>query len=75
MLSRPSLLCVSKPPESMGGSGGELVRYWIPGDGDDPEHPNCFRVPARRGGALCLADVVAAFPLPGRYHFRFRCRK
>ena len=58
--------------ESMGGTGGDLIRYWIPGDGDDPEHPNCFRVPARRGGALCLSDVVAAFPLPGRYHFRFR---
>jgi len=45
------------------------VQYFIPYDGDVEEHPNVFlvRKPPR---SLTLADVIAAFPLPGTYFFR-----
>ena len=45
------------------------VRYVIYEDGDVLEHPNIFSV-APAGTALTLRDVRAAFPVPGRYHFR-----
>jgi len=52
---------------------GERVLYWIPSDQDDMLSPNEFYV--RAGGAdgvLRLGEIRAAFPLEGRYHFRFK---
>ena len=57
----PSLFL--SPPSAM------QVRYVIYEDGDVLEHPNIFSV-APAGTALTLRDVRAAFPVPGRYHFR-----
>mmetsp|Transcript_52181 Transcript_52181/g.154005 ORF Transcript_52181/g.154005 Transcript_52181/m.154005 type:complete len:168 (-) Transcript_52181:66-569(-) len=58
---------------SLGGARPVLVYYFIPGDNDDVEHPNAFEVPSS-GGGVKLCDVRARFPLPGKYHFRFRMR-
>ena len=44
-------------------------RYYVPGDGDELEHPNLFSV-ATRGANVTLGDVQKSFPVPGRYHFR-----
>ena len=44
-------------------------RYFVPGDGDELEHPNMFSV-ATRGADVTLGDVRKSFPVPGRYHFR-----
>jgi len=51
-----------------------LVRYFIPEDGDDETQPNVFLAPKPRqpGYPPTLADIKHAFPLPGRYHFRFK---
>lgn len=52
-----------------------LVYYWVPGDNDDPDHPNAFPIPGKGPrGALTLRDVRARFPLPGTYHFRFKMK-
>ncbi|CAN0403761.1 unnamed protein product, partial [Laminaria digitata] len=49
-------------------------RYFIPADGDDPAHPNVFQLPSGLvgSGSVRCADVEKHFPLPGRYHFRFK---
>eukprot|EP00933_Yihiella_yeosuensis_P045016 TRINITY_DN40327_c0_g1_i1.p1 TRINITY_DN40327_c0_g1~~TRINITY_DN40327_c0_g1_i1.p1 ORF type:complete len:185 (-),score=44.15 TRINITY_DN40327_c0_g1_i1:88-642(-) len=52
---------------------GMYVYYWIPGDNDDPDHPNSFEVPIQGGGPK-LRDIRARFPLPGTYHFRFKMK-
>jgi len=51
------------------------IRYFLPEDGDKEEHPNVFLTPRKRqtNQAPLLADVKEAFPLPGKYHFRFKC--
>ncbi|CAM9474318.1 unnamed protein product, partial [Scytosiphon promiscuus] len=49
-------------------------RYYIPSDGDDPSHPNVFQLPSGLvgSGSVRCGDVERHFPLPGRYHFRFK---
>ena len=44
-------------------------RYFIPEDGDDPEHPNVFKLP--KDSPLTLGEIKRYFPVPGQYHFRF----
>jgi len=48
--------------------------YFIPEDGDEEQHPNVFLAPKPRqpGAPPTLGQVKDAFPLPGRYHFRFK---
>lgn len=48
--------------------------YFVPEDGDLEEQPNVFLAPKPRqqGYAPTLGQVKSAFPLPGRYHFRFK---
>lgn len=48
-----------------------LVYYYLPEDKDDVDVPNAFPV-LGLGGALRLQDIKAKFPLPGKYHFRFK---
>ena len=52
----------------------KICRYFIPSDGDDPAHPNVFQLPSGlvSSGEVRCADVKRHFPLPGRYHFRFK---
>ncbi|CAM9102220.1 unnamed protein product, partial [Heterosigma akashiwo] len=47
-----------------------LIRYFIPADGDDPEHPNAFRL--NTNGPLRVKDVRENFPIQGNFHFRFK---
>jgi len=49
-------------------------RYFVPEDGDSETHPNVFLAPkaAHPGAPPTLGQVRGAFPLPGRYHFRFK---
>ncbi|CAN0422583.1 unnamed protein product, partial [Pylaiella littoralis] len=49
-------------------------RYFIPSDEDDPSHPNVFQLPSGLvgSGSVRCGDVERHFPLPGRYHFRFK---
>lgn len=51
-----------------------LPRYFIPADGDDPSHPNVFQLPSGLvgTGSVRCGDVERHFPLPGRFHFRFK---
>lgn len=51
-----------------------MIRYHIPGDGDDPTHPNVFPMPGSSPHNLMLKSIQAAFPLPGDYLFRFKTR-
>ncbi|KAJ1448053.1 hypothetical protein M885DRAFT_540456 [Pelagophyceae sp. CCMP2097] len=48
----------------------ERVRYVVPEDGDDFEHPNVFEL--QNTSVLRLGDVRRAFPLRGAFHFRFK---
>lgn len=50
------------------------IRYFIPEDGDSEEHPNVFLTPKTRqsGQVPLLREIKANFPLPGKYHFRFK---
>jgi len=50
------------------------VRYFIPEDGDSELQPNMFLAPKSRqqGYPPTLGQVKSSFPLPGRYHFRFK---
>lgn len=50
------------------------VRYFIPEDGDTEAQPNVFLAPKPRhqGAAPTLGQIKQAFPIPGRYHFRFK---
>ena len=51
-----------------------FFRYFIPEDGDIETQPNVFLAPKPRqqGYPPTLGQVKNAFPLPGRYHFRFK---
>lgn len=51
------------------------IRYFIPEDGDTEDHPNVFLMHKDSSSNLSpkLRDIQAAFPLPGTYHFRFKC--
>ena len=44
------------------------VKYYIPEDGDDFEHPNLFTLNKERG--VTVRDLREGFPVPGVYHFR-----
>lgn len=48
--------------------------YFLPEDGDDEMYPNVFLAAKSRhpGVPPSLAQIRVAFPLPGRYHFRFK---
>lgn len=46
------------------------IKYFIPEDGDDFDHPNIFNLNAN-GGSPTLEEVRKSFPVPGTYHFRF----
>lgn len=46
------------------------VKYFIPEDGDDSQHPNVFIIPDN-GSSPTLQQIKSSFPLPGKYHFRF----
>jgi hypothetical protein len=48
--------------------------YFIPEDGDSELQPNVFLAPKPRQSGMppTLGQVKNAFPLPGRYHFRFK---
>ncbi len=49
-------------------------RYFIPEDGDTEANPNVFLAPkpSRPGYPPTLEQIKASFPLPGKYHFRFK---
>lgn len=50
------------------------VKYIIPEDGDDIEHPNVFTLPSSvSSNNITLNDIKKSFPLStrGEYHFRF----
>ena len=51
-----------------------LDRYFLPEDGDTEDAPNVFLAPksTRAGYPPLLGQVKNSFPLPGRYHFRFK---
>jgi DIX domain len=51
-----------------------IIRYFIPEDGDNEHQPNVFLAPKSRqqGTPPTLGQVKQAFPLPGKYHFRFK---
>lgn len=50
------------------------LSYFVPEDGDSELQPNVFLAPKPRqqGMPPTLGEVKSAFPLPGRYHFRFK---
>ena len=50
------------------------VRYFIPEDGDNELQPNIFLAPKSRqpGHPPTLGQIKQAFPLLGRYHYRFK---
>lgn len=45
------------------------IRYFVPEDGDDAQHPNVYQ--SDSNGSLTLADIKRSFPLSGSFHFRF----
>ena len=49
------------------------VFYHLPSDKDDPEHPNAYQI-NKPVDEITLQDVRENFPLPGKYHFRFKVR-
>ena len=51
-----------------------IYSYFVPEDGDDELTPNVFLAPKPKqpGYPPTLGEVKQAFPLPGRYHFRFK---
>jgi len=48
------------------------VFYFVPEDGDDESQPNYFRLGSSEAEEVRVCAVREAFPLPGRYHFRFK---
>ncbi|CAB9522682.1 expressed unknown protein [Seminavis robusta] len=50
------------------------IRYFIPEDGDEEAYPNVFLAAKSRHAGVppTLGQIRDAFPLPGRYHFRFK---
>jgi len=51
----------------------ERVRYVVPEDGDEFDHPNVFEL-AATGAGVRVGDVRRGFPLPGPFHLRFKRR-
>jgi hypothetical protein len=51
----------------------KLIFYHIPGDGDDAESPNAYPV-LKPNGIPTVREVRSKFPLPGKYHFRFKMK-
>jgi len=49
------------------------VYYVVPADGDQFEHPNVFTVKCSVK-KLTLSRITKSFPIPGRYHFRFKMK-
>jgi hypothetical protein len=49
------------------------VFYHLPSDRDDPDHPNAYQI-NKNVDDVTLQDVRENFPLPGKYHFRFKVR-
>ena len=51
-----------------------VCSYFIPEDGDTEAYLNVFLAPKPRqhGMPPTLGQVKESFPLPGRYHFRFK---
>lgn len=49
-----------------------IISYFIPEDGDTPNHPNVFNYDTN-SNQITLGVLKRIFPLPGEYHFR--CRK
>ncbi|OQR93955.1 hypothetical protein ACHHYP_02009 [Achlya hypogyna] len=47
-----------------------MLNYYVPEDGDSPDHLNVFPLPTKTG--LKLAHIKKEFPLPGKFHFRFK---
>jgi len=47
------------------------IKYFIPEDGDEFDHPNIFSLNTNGGGSPTLIEVRRSFPVPGSYHFRF----
>lgn len=43
------------------------VRYFVPEDGDDSNHPNVYQAEKINS----LEDLKRSFPLSGQFHFRF----
>lgn len=50
------------------------IRYFLPEDGDREDTPNVFLSPkpSQPGYPPLLGQIKGSFPLPGRYHFRFK---
>jgi hypothetical protein len=46
------------------------VKYFVPEDGDAPEHPNVFTL-RLQSDVLTLHSLRQQFPVPGVYQFRF----
>jgi hypothetical protein len=51
-----------------------LNSYYVPEDGDSEDHPNIFLMskPTQSGFSPRLKDIRDSFPMPGKYHFRFK---
>ncbi|OQS04702.1 hypothetical protein THRCLA_03076 [Thraustotheca clavata] len=47
-----------------------MFHYFIPDDGDSPDHLNVFPLP--KASSLTVAHLKKDFPLPGEFHFRFK---
>eukprot|EP01071_Lankesteria_metandrocarpae_P000870 Lankesteria_metandrocarpae@DN1121_c0_g1_i1.p1 len=50
-----------------------LLLYCVANDHDDFDNPNAFTI-SKRTEDITLRDVKSQFPLPGRYHFRFKMK-
>lgn len=50
------------------------IRYFVPEDGDTEDHPNIFLLPKSQNSGFSprLHEVKQNFPMPGKYHFRFK---
>ncbi|ETW10357.1 hypothetical protein, variant [Aphanomyces invadans] len=49
-----------------------MINYFIPDDGDTPDHLNVFPIPSQHKSNLKLAHIKKEFPIPGKFHFRFK---
>lgn len=48
-----------------------MVYYYIPEDFDSADEPNAFGI-SKNIEEITMRDIRNAFPLPGKYHFRFK---
>jgi len=60
-----------------------MLKYVIPADGDEMDHPNVFylsnpsqiqQTGKENSDSFCLMEIKKQFPLPGVYQFRFKKR-